>query len=211
MHFESMEIVEKHPRAIRWFHWLHFPLISLMVWSGARIYWADQAYLEIPEVVVRTLSLGSHLAIGMAWHFSLIWLFALNGIAYVIYLACSGEWRTLVPTRSDFKNALPYLLYDLHLRKERPALHGKFNPMQKISYFLVILMGGGALLTGLAIYKPVQAGGLTWLLGGYEAARLEHFLLTVGFILFFVVHVIEVIRTGWNNFRAMVSGYEIKE
>ncbi|MBC7396426.1 MAG: cytochrome b/b6 domain-containing protein [Bdellovibrionales bacterium] len=205
-----MQVIEKHSRAIRWFHWIHFPLIMLMIWTGARIYWANQAYIEMPESVVRFFGLEANLALGMAWHFSLVWLFAINGLAYVTYLFLSGEWRVLVPGKQDFRDAVPYLLYDLHLRKAPPPLHGKFNPMQKISYFFVILMGGGALLTGLAIYKPVQAGLLTQLLGGYETACLEHFILTVGFILFFLVHVIEVMRAGWNNFRAMVSGDEIK-
>ena len=205
-----MEIIEKHPRAIRWFHWIHFPILALMIWTGVRIYWANQKYVELPEAWVTRLNLGSHLADGMAWHFSLTWIFTINGLAYFAYLLFSGEWRTLVPKKQDFKDAIPYILYDLHLRAVPPPLQGKFNSMQKISYCVVILMGGLELLTGLAIYKPVQAGGLTFILGGYEAARLEHFILTVGFILFFFVHVLQVARAGWNNFRSMVSGYEIK-
>ena len=48
------------------------------------------------------------------------------------------------------------------------------------------------------------------MLGGYEWARWEHFWLMIGYILFFVVHVIQVIRAGWNNFRSMIAGYEIQ-
>ena len=51
---------------------------------------------------------------------------------------------------------------------------------------------------------------MTTLLGGYEMARWEHFWLTIGFCGFFVVHVVQVMMAGWNNFRSMVSGYEIK-
>jgi len=50
---------------------------------------------------------------------------------------------------------------------------------------------------------------LTDLLGGYQWARFEHFALTVGYVLFFVVHIVQVIRAGWNNLRAMVTGYEL--
>ena len=32
---------EKHPLATRWMHWLNFPLLALMIWSGLMIYWAD--------------------------------------------------------------------------------------------------------------------------------------------------------------------------
>ncbi len=70
-------------------------------------------------------------------------------------------------------------------------------------------MGIGSLLTGLAIYKPVQFHILCALLGGYEWARAEHFILTILFTLFFIVHVVQVIIAGWNNFRGMITGFEI--
>jgi DMSO/TMAO reductase YedYZ molybdopterin-dependent catalytic subunit len=34
----------KHPRAIRWMHWLNVPLLVIMIWSGLRIYWANDVY-----------------------------------------------------------------------------------------------------------------------------------------------------------------------
>ncbi len=70
-------------------------------------------------------------------------------------------------------------------------------------------MGAGSLLTGLAIYKPVQLAWLTTLLGGYPAARLEHFVLALGYVVFFLIHITQVVRAGWNNFRAMVIGVEV--
>ncbi len=70
-------------------------------------------------------------------------------------------------------------------------------------------MGAGSIVTGLAIWKSVQFGWLTTLLGGYRAARFEHFLLTIGFVLFFLVHIAQVIRAGWNNLRSMITGYEV--
>jgi hypothetical protein len=69
-------------------------------------------------------------------------------------------------------------------------------------------MGVGSVLTGLAIYKPAQFSWLTGLLGGYKAARLEHFILTVGYVLFFFIHVGQVIRAGLQNFQSMVTGFE---
>ena len=72
------------------------------------------------------------------------------------------------------------------------------------------LMGAGSLLSGLAIYKPAQLHWLTTALGGYEMARWEHFWLMMGFCGFFLVHVVQVILAGWNNFRSMVSGVEIQ-
>jgi thiosulfate reductase cytochrome b subunit len=71
-------------------------------------------------------------------------------------------------------------------------------------------MGAGSLVTGLAIYKPTQAHWLTSLVGEYEMARWFHFWLTMGFCGFFLVHVGQVIMAGWNNFRSMVSGFELQ-
>ena len=87
----------------------------------------------------------------------------------------------------------------------------KFNGAQRLAYIGVILMGAGSLLTGLAIYKPTQLAWLTNLLGGYAWARAEHFTLTIGYVLFFVIHISQVIRAGWYNFRAMLSGYELSQ
>lgn len=70
-------------------------------------------------------------------------------------------------------------------------------------------MGFCSLLTGLAIYKPVQLSWLTTLLGGYQWARFEHFWLTMGYVGFFGIHIGQVIRAGWPNFRAMVCGYDL--
>nr|MDQ2732266.1 thiosulfate reductase [Armatimonadota bacterium] len=45
--------------------------------------------------------------------------------------------------------------------------------------------------------------------GGYGMARFIHFWLTIGYVVFFLIHVVQVAKTGWNNFRAMITGYEV--
>ena len=214
------KLIAKHPLAIRWFHWVNFPVLGLMIWSGLLIYWANDVYRLgwgdttllkfFPKSFYDALGVPFQLAKGMAWHFVLMWVFALNGVLYVGYTLLSGEWRALLPTRHSWRQAWQVTLHDLGLRKEAPPA-GKFNGAQQIAYTSVILMGFGSLLTGLAIYKPVQVGWLTTLLGGYEAARIEHFCLTLGYVLFFLVHIAQVVRAGWNNFRAMVAGFEVVE
>jgi cytochrome b subunit of formate dehydrogenase len=72
-------------------------------------------------------------------------------------------------------------------------------------------MGFGSILTGLAIYKPVQLNWLCAAMGGYKMARILHFALTIGYVLFFLIHILQVIRAGWNNFRAMVTGFEVEK
>lgn len=208
----------KHPRPIRWMHWVNVPVLTVMIWSGLLIYWGNDVYeLSIagvtlfhffPDWFYRALALEHGLPTGMAFHFTFMWLFAVNGILYVGYTLLSGEWRHLLPNRHTPREAWHVVLHDLGLRRT-PLPRAKFNAAQRLAYTGVILMGAGSLLTGLAIYKPSQLAWLTQLLGGYEWARAEHFALTIGYVLFFVLHISQVIRAGWNNCRAMITGCEI--
>lgn len=213
-------IEAKHPLAIRWFHWINFPVLMIMMWSGMLIYWADDVFRVgvgsftlihfFPDWFYNTFNVGYRLAEGMAWHFFFMWLFAVNGVLYVAYTLISGEWRYLVPNGRSFIETVQVTLHDLHLSKYHPPRR-KFNGAQQIAYTTIILMGAGSLITGLAIYKPVQFAWLDALLGGYPMARFEHFWLTMGYAAFFLIHIVQVIKAGWNNFRSMISGLELLE
>jgi thiosulfate reductase cytochrome b subunit len=208
-------------------HWVNFPVLTLMIWSGLLIYWGDSIppyqhahqvyrigighftlFRFFPDWFWKLLNAPYQITTGLGFHFLFMWIFALNGVAYVAFLLISGEWRLIVPEGRSLRDAVQVTLVDLHLRKGLPA-QKKYNGAQRIAYTSVIFMGLGSLLTGLAIYKPTQAHWLTSMLGGYEMARWLHFWLTMGFCGFFLVHVSQVVLAGWNNFRSMVSGYEI--
>lgn len=211
-------IEKKHSLPTRVFHWLNAPVLAVMIYSGLLIYWANAVYnIRIcgltlvrffPGWFFHGLRMEYRLAEGMAWHFAFMWLFAINGVLYVAYTCLSGEWRELVPNRSTLREAWEVVRHDLGLSKG-PLPRRKFNGAQRIAYTGVIGMGLGSLLTGLAIYKPVQLSWITAMLGGYEWARFWHFVLTLGYLGFFAIHITEVIRAGWNNFRAMVIGVEV--
>lgn len=251
-------IVKKHPLALRWFHWINFPVLAVMIWSGTLILWANDTYatqlwqsgyrllhagkddekppkwLRVPDSIVvkpdfrvvyygdtlpenypepekRTeIAIYKRLAEGMAWHFLLAWFFTINGLAYVIFLLASGQWRHLVPQKNSFVEAIKVALKDLAFwKKLEPAPEGeKYNHAQRIAYSSVSVMGAVMLVTGLAISKPAQLAWLSAPFGGYQGARLVHFLVTCLFVAFFFVHVSQVLRAGWNNFRAMITGWE---
>jgi len=205
---------------MRWFHWVNFPILMVMIWSGILIYWANDIYKItigktlvfhfFPDAFYKYFNISSRLAEGMAFHFLFMWFFAINGLLYVTYTIISGEWRDLVPQKNSFKEAWLVLLHDLHIRKSAP-LQGKYNAAQRIAYTAIIVMGFGSVLTGLAVYKPVQFYWLCFICGGYHFARIIHFALTIGYCLFFVIHIVQVILAGWPNFRSAVTGFDVIE
>jgi len=207
--------VEKHPRAIRWMHWLNFPLLSIMIWSGLRIAWASDfrqpALGEdalIPRDVWVLFDLDRALARGLAFHLSFGWLFVINGILYTLYLAFSGEWRTIVPKLRSLMDIPATLLHEMGLKKEAPA-HGQYNVMQQVAYSTVLLMGLVIVVTGFALFKPAQLSFL--IVGSYETTRSIHFWTTIALFSFFFIHVAQVARAGFSTFWAMVTGYEVQD
>ncbi len=224
----SIRLERKHLVAIRWMHWINFPVLFTMIWSGILIYWndSDNAYQHphriyrigigtftliqlFPDWFYNFFHVPYHVTQALGFHTLFLWFFTANGIVYVAYLAWSGEWRFNVPEKSSLKDAVQVTLVDLHLRKGLPP-QTKYNGGQRIAYTSVILMGVGMVLTGFAIYKPTQLHWLTTALGGYEMARWLHFWLTMAFLGFTGIHVLQVVLAGWNNFRSIISGYEIK-
>jgi thiosulfate reductase cytochrome b subunit len=214
------KIVEKHSLAMRWFHWINFPVLFLMIWSGMLIYWGNDVYKVaigdtmifkfFPEGFYKFFNINHRLSEGMALHFLFMWFFFANGLLYVLYTIISGEWRELVPEKKSFKEAWLVLLHDLHIRKTAPP-QNKYNAAQRIAYTSIIVMGFGSIITGLAIYKPVQFNWLCFLCGGYHLARILHFALTLGYVFFFLVHIIQVILAGWRNFQSVITGFEVVE
>lgn len=214
--------VLKHRRGSRWTHWINFPLLTIMIYSGLRIYWADlrnpvgvgvgewHLFDLFPDSVNEALGLERKLARGLAFHLTFGWLFAINGLAYTVYTLVTREWKQLKPGKGALKDSIGVILHDLHLRKEAPAHAGNYNAAQRITYSLIIFFGLVALLTGFAIYKPTQLSLLTNSLGGYEVARKIHFFVTIGFMAFFVIHILQVARAGFGNFWSMVTGYQLE-
>src|SRR5882672_1438397 len=107
------KIEKKHPLSIRWFHWINFPILAIMIWSGLLIYWANDVYnikiggIQIikffPQSFYDALHLASRLAEGMAFHFVFMWIFIVNGFLYVLYTFISGQWKYLLPNKHSFR------------------------------------------------------------------------------------------------------------
>jgi thiosulfate reductase cytochrome b subunit len=157
-----------------------------------------------------TLPAAQDLADGRVWHLFFGWLLTLAIVTYLIAGAIRKDLRELILRPSDLPKLWPMQLYYLRIRKEPPP-HGKYNPLQKAAYTLV-LFGFIPLiiLTGLALSPGVDAiaNPLTWVLGGRQFARTWHFVLMSILIAYFAIHMVLVFSTGpWNNIKSMITGW----
>ena len=209
--------VKRHHWIVRITHWVNFVALAGMVASGLQIYGAyprfgirgtaSLAPNPFHDVVfARWARLGGWLAGGLNWHFWLMWVLALNALAYLVYLLVSGELKWLAFRPRDVPRAVQMQLYYLRLRKEHPP-QGKHNALQKAAYSFILVLGVVTVLSGLAIWKPVQLAMLTSLFGGYEWARYWHFVATWIFVAFTLVHVVLVFVVDPASMRAMITGW----
>jgi len=190
-----------HPLPVRVMHWTNAVAMLVMIGSGWGIYNDSVIFggLHFPKAI----KLGSWAAQSLLWHFAGMWLLALNGAAYLIYGIVTGRLRErLLPIR--LADVLQTVRDTLRFHIDHSDLT-TYNAVQKILYVVVILAGMSQVVTGLAIWKPVQFSGLTALLGGFQAARLIHFggmSVIVGFLVVHVALSLLVPQTLW----AMLTG-----
>jgi thiosulfate reductase cytochrome b subunit len=209
------EPVRRHHWIVRVTHWAAFVLIFGMVASGLQIYRAYPRFGNrggpyYPNLFQNAAfpewsRLGGWLAGGINWHFFLMWPLVAVGLLYLTHLVLSGEWRKLVFRPADARPALEMCKYYLRLRKDHPP-QGKHNALQKGAYTGIVLLGMLSVLTGLAIWKPVEVAWLTGLFGGFQAARYWHFWAAWLFVCFTVVHVVLVFVADPASLRAMITG-----
>jgi thiosulfate reductase cytochrome b subunit len=159
--------------------------IAIMITSGWKIYNDEVLFgwLHFPEA----LTLGKWAQHGLQWHFFGMWILVINGLSYLIYGLVSGRFhRMLLPIRvSDLISTIKDTLH-LKLSHNDPT---KYNAVQKLLYVGVIFVGILIVISGLAIWKPVQFSELVALVGSFQNARLVHFFCMTAIGLFVVVHV----------------------
>src|SRR5207302_711414 len=201
-----------HPLTVRITHWLNALAMLIMIASGWRIYNSDPIF---PFYFPVELTLGGSyegsvdfhnedgLAGALQWHFAGMWLLAINGIVYLAYGILSGHFR-----RTFFPVSPAAVLRDTiaALRFRLPHRLGVYNAVQKTLYLGVLAAGVIMVLSGLAIWKPGQFQELTWLFGGFDLARVIHFLGMAAIVAFLVVHIALVIIVP-NTLPTMITGH----
>ena len=205
----------RHHWLVRVTHWVNVVALTIMVGSGLRIFNAYPRFARRGETfccypfegepIPGWLTFGGWLAGARQWHFAMMWVLAINGLVYLAFIYLHGEWRDLVPRKGDLRDTWQMLKFYLFIRPDHPR-QGKHNALQKLAYFSMPLVALLAILTGLAIWKPVQWAPLTTLFGGYVWARFWHFVAMIVIVIMTMVHVFMVFTVDPYSIRSMITG-----
>ena len=186
-----------HSPFVRVTHWINAIAILIMIGSGWRIYnnvpifswltFPEWATLGGDPEITYKLNKDVGFSNALLWHFAAMWVFFVNGIVALAGGILSGRLRmkwlpvTIPELFHDIRAALSFNLAHEDIRV--------YNAVQKLLYIGVILASILMLLSGLAIWKPVQFQTLTWLFYDFQGARLAHFIGMAAIALFILVHV----------------------
>jgi thiosulfate reductase cytochrome b subunit len=169
--------------------------ILVMIGSGWRIYNASPIFdFRFPEWLTLggdvEMALARHgdpgVATAIAWHFAAMWLLAASYIVFMLWGILSGHfWRDFLPVgpRSIARDMVAALTFRLEHRL------GEYNAVQKAAYLSALTVVAAMIVSGIAVWKPVQSYPLEALFGGFQGARLVHFIGMAGIVLFLFVHV----------------------
>jgi thiosulfate reductase cytochrome b subunit len=190
--FIDHEIALSHamiqPAWVRITHWINALAVVLMVMSGWQVYDASPIFpvLRFPSAI----TLGGWLGGALQWHFAVMWLLVANFLVYIGLNFATGRLRRkLLPI--SFKSLAADLIAALRGTLAHEDLT-RYNAVQKFAYLVVIVDIALVILSGLAIWKSVQFPLLRTLMGGYDNARVVHFVAMSVLVGFFVVHVVMV-------------------
>lgn len=205
----------RHHWVVRVTHWVNAVALTLMVGSGLRIFNAYPAFARKGEqfccypfehkAIPDVLTFGGWLGGARHWHFAMMWVLVVNGLVYLTFIYLHGEWRDLVPRKGDARDALAMIRFYLFVSKTHPH-QGKHNAMQRATYFALPLLAIVLVLTGLAIWKPVQLGWITSIFGGYVWARYWHFMTMMALIALSFVHIFMVFAVDPYSIQSMITG-----
>ena len=173
------------PGWVRITHWINAVAVVMMAMSGWQVYDASPIFPSI--TFPPSITLGGWLGGALQWHFAVMWLLVANFIVYVAMNLASGRLRRkLLPV--GLKQLAADTVAALRGRLKHDDL-AHYNAIQKLAYLIAIADIVLIVLSGLAVWKSVQFPLLRTLMGGYDNARVVHFVCMSVLVAFFVVHV----------------------
>ena len=218
--FTGVEILMVHPRL----YWgeagndLMPALIELPIsrnhrhggWTGSTPFFAAA---NSPISATRTFDIFNQNGWGRSLHFLSAWFLIVTGAIYLLLGLVAGHFRRhLVPGAAQLSRTEFWREVHDHLRLAIPAATGgpDYGLLQRGAYTAIVFVALPLMVvTGMTMSPAVTAAFpfLLTVFGGYQSARTIHFVAFVAAMLFLVVHVLMVVKSGFRRqMRAMTIG-----
>ncbi|MFH1647650.1 MAG: cytochrome b/b6 domain-containing protein [Chloroflexota bacterium] len=184
----------RHPLSYRILH-------ELIIWSIVALI-ATGFYIHSPFVggagFLMSLTRGVHFL------FAAILIIAAVIRVLAMFIGKDRDWRSFIPTGSDFK-LLPRIINYYAYVSDEPQLKKKYNPLQMISYCLAFVLILFQIISGLALNYP--DGAFSWFNYGWFnneiEVRMAHFVVTWLFLMFLMIHVYLTVREKFSEIKEM--------
>lgn len=199
---------EEHPLPAVLMHWAYLVSMVVLIFTG---FYIHSPFFAGAMGTMRTL------------HF--IFMFALIYVAIIrVYWAFFGagsanpgerrkirDYKHFLPERENRGKLVPIISYYLFLRRTHPAT-AKYNPLQKGTYGLWLLLIVAQALTGFMLWTPTADNmqAFTYALGGPDIVRIIHYLTMWGFIVTTMVHIYLSVAEGIIQLPLMFGWRETK-
>lgn len=200
-HSAGLRLRRMHPLPIRIMHWVNAFAMFIMIGSGWKIYNDEVLFgwLHFPEF----LTIGRWAQHGLQWHFFGMWIIFFNGLAYLTYGFATGRFRRMLLPIA-WRDVVATIKETLRLKLSHDD-ETKYNAVQKLLYIGVMLSGVMIVISGMAIWKPVQFSELYFLFGDFQTARIVHFVCMAAIVGFVIVHIALAVLVP-KTLVAMVAG-----
>ncbi|MEP6751039.1 MAG: cytochrome b/b6 domain-containing protein [Bacteroidota bacterium] len=169
-------------------------------WNKAKPFFASA---NSPVSASRTYEIFNQNGWGRSLHFLSGWILVVTGLFYLLAGIFTGYFKQrLSPGMDDFNLRLWISDFTSHFRKIPPVADGRYGLLQKYTYMGVIfLLFPLAVMTGLTMSPAITAAYpfLLKMFAGAQSARTFHFFISLALVLFLVVHVVMVARSGFKK------------
>jgi len=161
-----------------------------------------------PVSASRTYDIFNKNGWGRSLHFLSAWVLVITGVIYLLIAIFSKHlYRNLWPKGFSFRLFFDDIVNHVRMKKPPVANSSKYGLLQKCTYSIVLFfLVPVIILTGLTMSPAVTAAYpfLLKIFFGAQSARTIHFFAAVLLILFLIVHVVMIVRTGFKKqMRAM--------
>lgn len=199
-----------NPLPVRIWHWVNALGFVLLALTGAQLRYLDLLELMSFESAVKLHNWVGFTVIGNYF----IWL------GFYLFSDKISNYHPVLDAKSFINNyflQMRYYSYGIFKGEHSPhhvQPYDKFNPMQRMTYQLVMLIAVPVqFMTGLMLWNVKGFEGWIEMFGGIRVVDTIHVLLFIFFVFFILVHAYmgALGQKPSTHFKEMITGYEEPE